>query len=67
MDFTGKQEFNRRSRHLDNRLMKREFREFIQLVVIQMEGGDWFDMVIEFLVSSVEVSTKGYNRVQKGV
>ena len=36
--------------------MKREFRNFIQMAVSNMEGGDWFDMVIEYLVGGVEVN-----------
>ncbi len=41
--------------HQDNRINKREFREFVFRVVSLMPGADEFDYFIDFLLSNVEV------------
>ena len=41
--------------HQDNRINKREFREFVFRVVSMMPGADEFDYFIDFLLSNVEV------------
>ncbi|XP_021357902.1 EF-hand calcium-binding domain-containing protein 5-like isoform X4 [Mizuhopecten yessoensis] len=38
----------------DNRLSRREFRQFVLLVVEELPGADSFDYFVEFLVNSVE-------------
>ncbi|XP_069135004.1 EF-hand calcium-binding domain-containing protein 5-like isoform X1 [Argopecten irradians] len=38
----------------DNRLSRREFRQFVLLVVDELPGADSFDYFVEFLINSVE-------------
>ena len=52
---TAKKQFKERAEYHDNRMSKREFREFVYSVVDEMGGGDIFDYFIEFLLGSVEV------------
>lgn len=54
--FLAKSGLKKQSKYADNRLSKREFRTFVQLVVDEMPGADSFDYFVEFLVNSVEVS-----------
>lgn len=52
----AKSGLKKQSKYADNRLSKREFRTFVQLVVDEMPGADSFDYFVEFLVNSVERS-----------
>ncbi|XP_061179696.1 EF-hand calcium-binding domain-containing protein 5-like isoform X2 [Saccostrea echinata] len=52
----AKATLKKQSKYADNRLSKREFRTFVQLVVDEMPGADSFDYFVEFLVNSVERS-----------
>ena len=54
----AKKSLKKKNRYHDNRLSKREFRDFIHAIVEQMPGGmdESFDYFVEFLLSSVEVS-----------
>ena len=55
--YTAKVELKKKSKHpQDNRLSKREFRQFVTLVADAMPGADSFEYFIEFLNNSVEVS-----------
>ena len=56
MYVVAKKTLRRKNRHHDQRLSKREFREFIYKVAEHMPGEEAFDMFVDFLVSSVEVS-----------
>jgi hypothetical protein len=52
----AKKEFKEETKHSDNRLSKREFRDFFHRVVVLLSDGDGgFDYFIEFLINSVEV------------
>ena len=53
---SAKKELKKKSKHpQDNRLSKREFRQFVTLVADTMPGADSFEYFIEFLNNSVEV------------
>lgn len=53
---TAKTEFMKKTKNHENRLTKREFRDFVYKAVEGMAGGeDAFDYFIEFLINSVEV------------
>ena len=55
---SAKEEIKKKSKHpQDNRLSRREFRQFLIMVVDNMPGADSFEYFIEFLNNSVEVST----------
>ena len=54
-DFAARKEHKRRHRYHDNRLSKREFRDFIYKIVELMGGSENFDFFVEFLLNSVEV------------
>ena len=55
---SAKEEIKKKSKHpQDNRLSRREFRQFLIIVVDNMPGADSFEYFIEFLNNSVEVST----------
>lgn len=54
--FPAKQVHAKRARSQDLRLSKREFREYVYLVVDHMSGGEeGFDFFVDFLLNSVEV------------
>ena len=54
---SAKAELKKKSKHpQDNRLSKREFRQFVILVADAMPGADSFEYFIEFLNNSVEVT-----------
>lgn len=52
----GKKEIKTKNKVHDQRLSKREFRELLHRVVHYMSGEDTFDLLVEFLISSVERS-----------
>lgn len=53
---TAKEEMKKKSKHpQDNRLSKREFRQFVIMVCDHMPGADAFEYFVEFLNNSVEV------------
>ena len=61
--YLAKKELKKKSKHpQDNRLSKREFRQFVTLVADSMPGADSFEYFIEFLNNSVEVSLKIFLR-----
>ena len=55
--YSAKKELKKKAKHpQDNRLSKREFRQFVTLVADAMPGADSFEYFIEFLNNSVEVT-----------
>lgn len=54
----AKEEMKKKSKHpQDNRLSRREFRQFVIMVCDNMPGADAFEYFVEFLNNSVEVSS----------
>lgn len=52
----AKKDLKSRSEFHDNRLSKREFRNFVYKIIHEMGGGEHFDYFIEYLLSSIERS-----------
>ncbi|KAK3085117.1 hypothetical protein FSP39_024683 [Pinctada imbricata] len=52
----GKLKLKKHSKYADNRLSKREFRQFVQFVIDEIPGADTFEYFVEFLVNGVERS-----------
>ena len=56
--FIGKKDVRKKTRHHDNRLSKREFRDLVYKVIEHMAGAhEQFDNFIDFLFNSVEVTS----------
>lgn len=53
---TAKKELKSKSQFSDNRLSKREFRDFVYRIINEMGGGENFDSFIEYLLNSIERS-----------
>lgn len=48
----------KKSKFNDQRLSKQEFRELIELLVKEMSGPENFELLVEFLMNSVEVGNE---------
>lgn len=46
----------KRSKYHDMRLSRREFRQYVELVVEELPGAESFEYFVEFLTNSVEVT-----------
>lgn len=53
---TAQSNLRKRSKYHDMRLSRREFRQFVELVVDELPGAESFEFFVEFLTNSVEVN-----------